>query len=74
MLIENSIRDALEWDQKENKRKKKANKKTPTLQSYKQPFDLPGKLNGVIQPDTVEVVKNLWEIYSTVTCMEPPQK
>ena len=37
----------------------------------------PGKLSGVIQPDTVEVVKHLWEnfgeMYSkcTVTCTEP---
>lgn len=34
----------------------------------------PGKLNGVIQSDTVEVIKNLWEefgeIYSTLTCTE----
>ena len=39
VLIENLIRDALDCDQKENKRKKKANKKIPTLQIYKHPFD-----------------------------------
>ena len=37
--------------------------------------ELPGKLNGVIEAETVEVVKNLWEkfgeLYSTVTCTEP---
>ena len=34
--------------------------------------ELQTKLNGIIQPDTVEVVKTIWvkfgEIYSTVTC------
>ena len=113
VLIENLIRDALEWDQKENKRKKKGQQKNThlknlqtTIRSCGISFDiwektnadgkgsgqydftsllgsdkkkllreLPGKLNGVIQPDTLEVVKNLWEkfgeIYSTVTCMKP---
>lgn len=37
--------------------------------------ELPTKLNGIIQPDTVEVVKTIWEkfgeIYSTVTCRNP---
>ena len=37
--------------------------------------ELPTKLNGIIQPDTVEVVKPIWEkfgeIYSTVTCRNP---
>ena len=37
--------------------------------------ELPNKLDGVIQPDTVEVVKTIWgkcgEIYSTVTNKSP---
>lgn len=37
--------------------------------------ELPTKLNGIIQPDTVEVVKTIWEkfgeMYSTVTCRNP---
>jgi len=37
--------------------------------------ELPTKLNGIIKPDTVEVVKTKWEkfgeIYSTVTCRNP---
>ena len=39
---------------------------------------LPAKLNGVIQADIIEVVKNLWgkfgELYSTVTCTEPSKE
>ena len=95
VLIENLIGDALECDQKENKRKKGQQKNThltnlqTPIRSCGISFDiwektntdgkgfgqydftrlldsdkkkllreLPGKLNAVIQPDTVEVVKN----------------
>ena len=40
--------------------------------------ELPSKLDGIIQPDTVEIVKNLWqhfdEVYSIVTCKNPSEE
>ena len=97
VLIENLIRDVLQWDQKENRNKKKVQQKNThltnlqvTIRSCGILFDtwektnaggkgsgqydftsllgsdkktllreLPTKLNGVIQADTIEVIKNL---------------
>ena len=113
VLIENLVRDALDWDRRENWDKRKGQQKKEhlnnlqaTVRSCGVSFDiwektnadgkgsgiydftsllgsdkkkllkeLPNKLDGVIQPDTVEVVKTIWEkfgeIYSTVTNKSP---
>ena len=113
VLIEHLVRDALDWDRRENWDKRKGQQKKEhlnnlqaTVRSCGVSFDiwektnadgkgsgiydftsllgsdkkkllkeLPNKLDGVIQPDTVEVVKTIWEkfgeIYSTVTNKSP---
>ena len=113
VLIENLVKDVLDWDQSENWDKRKSQHKNEHLNNLKATIrscgvsfdiwektnadgkgsgqydftsllgsdkkkllnELPTKLNGVIKPDTVEVVKTIWEkfgeIYSTVTCRDP---
>ncbi|XP_066016033.1 uncharacterized protein [Pocillopora verrucosa] len=113
VLIENLVRDALDWDRSKNWDKRKCQQKNEHLQNLQAAIrscgvsfdiwektnadgkgsgqydftsllgsdkkkllnELPTKLNGIIQPDTVEVVKTVWEkfreIYSTVTCRNP---
>ena len=116
VLIENLVRDTLEWDRKENWDKRKGQQKNEhlknlesTIRSCGVSFDiwektnadgkgsgqydftsllgsdkkkllkeLPQKLQGIVQPDTVKVVMTIWEkfgeIYGIVTSKTPSRE